>query len=472
MAYRYGNRQQLNLFPPSIEDYIGPEDPVRAYDCFVETLDFNALGIVVNEEKIGNPSYNPKAMLKLLIYGPSYGIRSSRKLERATKHNLSFIWLMAGLSPDHKTIAEFRRNNKDALKKVLRQCARLCIDLGLIEGNTLFIDGTKIRANASIKNTWTKERCREVLRTVDERIDKLLAECETADKEEENFSSLVEMNKELQNKEALKTKVEKILKELNESDKKSINAVDSDCAIMKSVQGTHSGYNAQTAVDEKHGLIVNTDICDENNDYKQFAEQVNQANEVLGKKCVNACADAGYSNTPELEKIDQQDINVIVPSTKQAAKNLSPFDNEYFQYDSKNDYYICPEGNILRYAYISRRYGRCYMNKENACRKCRHLGICTKSDRGRTICRIYDKELAQKFETKYKQPGSQVIYNLRKQKVEIPFGHMKRNLGVGAFLLRGIEGVRAEMAVLATCFNLSRMITILGVSGLMAKLTG
>ena len=146
MAYRIGNREQVMLLPPTIEDYVGEDDPVRAYDAFVEALNLEQLGIENEEVKVGNSAYDPKTMLKILVYGYSYGWRSSRKLERALHHNLSFIWLTGGMKPDHKTIAKFRRDNLAALKKVLRQCVRLCIDLKLIEGNTLFIDGSKIRA--------------------------------------------------------------------------------------------------------------------------------------------------------------------------------------------------------------------------------------------------------------------------------------------------------------------------------------
>ena len=156
MPYITGERKQTLILPTSIEDYIRPDDPVRAYDAFVDQLDFQALGIFLDPHQVGHPEFDPAAMVKLLIYGYSYGIRSSRKLERATHHNLSFIWLTGGLKPDHKTIARFRQNNKDALKNILRQCAHICIKLGLIEGNTLFVDGTKIRANASMKNTWTE----------------------------------------------------------------------------------------------------------------------------------------------------------------------------------------------------------------------------------------------------------------------------------------------------------------------------
>ncbi len=158
MAYRNGERNQMTLLPASIENYVGEGDPVRAYDAFAEALDLKGLGMELNDSKVGNPEYNPKAMLKLFIYGLSYGFRSSRKLERALHHNVSFMWLMGGLKPDHKTISEFRRKNKKALKQVLRQCARMCIEFKLIEGNTLFVDGTKIRANAGIKNSWTQQR--------------------------------------------------------------------------------------------------------------------------------------------------------------------------------------------------------------------------------------------------------------------------------------------------------------------------
>ena len=147
MAYKYGNSEQTTLFPQSVGELISEDDPVRVYDAFINALDLKKLGIHLDEYKVGNSEYDPRAMLKLLVYGYSYGFRSSRKLERAIHHNLSFIWLVGGLKPDFKTISNFRRRNKTALKKVLKLCAKMCVKLNLIEGNTLFVDGTKIRAN-------------------------------------------------------------------------------------------------------------------------------------------------------------------------------------------------------------------------------------------------------------------------------------------------------------------------------------
>jgi transposase len=474
MAYRNGNRQQMMLLPSSIEDYVSQSDPVRAYDAFVEALNFCSLGIVINRKNVGNPAYNPKSMLKLLLYGYSYGFRSSRKLERATHHNLSFIWLMGDLKPDHKTIAEFRRRNKKSLAKVLKQCARVCIDLELIEGNTLFVDGSKFRANAGVKNMWTKERCEKSLKKIEARIEDILSECERVDKQEQEDSSLVEMREELQDRKVLKSKVEKILKELEEGKKSSINTTDTECTKVKSIQGSHAGYNVQSVVDGKHGLIVNTDVISESNDRNQFAEQINQANDTLKKKCSIACADAGYDNTDELKRINDQGIKVIVPQQRHPSqKKDKSFEKENFRYNKQKDCYICPEGHILSYSTvdIDKKSKTYQITDGSLCMKCQHFNICTNSKRGRRISRLINEEVRGRLKTQYEQPESQAIYKLRQQKAELPFGHMKRNLKVNAFLMRGRDGTKAEVSLLATCFNVARMITILGIPVLIGKLT-
>ncbi len=473
MAYRYGDRKQRTLFPQSIDEYIPEDAPVRAYDVFVDSLDFNELGIELEPHKVGCPQYDPRAMLKLLIYGYSYGVRSSRKLEREGHYNLSFIWLTGGLKPDHKTIAEFRRNNKASLRKVLKQCARLCIELGLIEGNTLFVDGSKIRANGSISNSWSKDRCRKHLKNIDKRIKQILNECESADRSEKDSGSLIELGEELKGQVELKSKIKEILKTINEQECHSKNTTDPDCVKVHSRQGSHAGYNAQSVVDGKHGLIVSSDVVNENVDNHQFAKQINKANETLDKKCQTACADAGYACVDELEKIDKQGIKVIVPSHKQAVrvKKDNPFDKSHFKYDRENNCYICPAGEVLSYRRTEPERNRyVYRIKRSTCENCQHFGKCTTGKIGRKVTRLIKEDLKEKLEAQYDQPQSQKIYNLRKQKVELPFGHIKRNLNGGHFLLRGLDGVKAEMSLLSCCFNIARMITIIGVTGLIAKL--
>ena len=195
MAYIIGNRNQNELFPSAIKDYVGTEDPVRAYDAFVENLDLQEMGFVINSYKAGAHEYHPGTLLKLIVYGYSYGERSSRRLERACYHNLSFMWLVSGIKPDYRTISRFRRENKEAIKQVLKQNVKFCIELDLIEGNTLFVDGSKFRANASINNTWDEKRCEKYLEVAEKNIERILEEVEQIDKEEDSKSSLVKLEK-------------------------------------------------------------------------------------------------------------------------------------------------------------------------------------------------------------------------------------------------------------------------------------
>ena len=475
MAYRYGDRYQMNMFPQSIEDYVAKDDPVRAYDAFAGTLDLKELGIVIEADKEGNPQYDPEAMVKLLLYGCSYGIRSSRKLERACYHNISFIWMMGGLKPDHKTISEFRKNNKRALAGIIKQCARLCVKLGLIEGNTLFTDGSKIRANASINNSFTKERAERLLANIDKRIEQILTECDRTDEKERDESSHVKLSEELKDKQVLKNKIADALAELKDSHKKSINITDDECVKVKGRQGIHAGYNGQIVVDEKHGLIANSDVVSESTDINQFSSQIEQAQTVIGHPCKNACADAGYANTDNLKRIHDKDITVIVPTKSQAHDTKSgPFDKEQFRYDDTNDCYICPEGQKLHYESFeaSRKHLIYRISDVKICLACKHHGTCTKSRHGRRIRRLVNDKTKTILEQIYRTESSQQIYKLRKEKVEHPFGHMKRNLGVASFLLRGVEAVKAEMSMFSSCFNISRLITICsGVQGFVARLS-
>lgn len=472
MAYITGERNQISLMPSSIEDYVAADDPVRAYDIFVEQLYFSDLGIPLMAEHVGAPDYDPRAMLKLLVYGYSYGIRSSRKLERATHHNLSFIWLVGGLKPDHKTIARFRREHIAALKNVLKQCARLCLKLGLVEGNTLFVDGSKMRANASFKQNWTEERCEKALNGVDRRIEGILAECEAADEAEGYQDSLVRMREDLKDAQALKGKIKEVLSQLRKNSGRSLNTTDPDSQPMKSRQGSIIGYNMQTVVDDQNGLIVHADAVQDKNDRCQFNNQISAAQNNLGVRCNAACGDTGYANTDELKPLHEQGVKVIVPSQEQSQRRPSgPFDKSRFAYDRAKDCYICPQGHELPYRKTEAlQQKRVYQVAHPAiCRGCVHFGECTTAKQGRSIVRLFEEDLKKELEAQYARPDSQAIYKRRKEKSELPFGHLKHNLGTRSFLLRGLSGVQAEASLLSTAFNLARMITLLGVTGLIKR---
>ncbi len=351
------------------------------------------------------------------------------------------------------------------------------MDLNLIEGNTLFTDGSKVRANASINQTWTKEKCEKYLTKINERIDRLMEECEQADKEEDDQTSMVKLKQEIKDKEKLVKKIQEVMGQLKNSNKGSINSTDSDSVKAKGRQGTHACYNVQINTDNQHGLIVHGEAMSQNNDLNLLKDQLEKSQENLGKKPENSCADSGYNSTKDLDKIDK-DIQLIVPSKEQAQKQkgketVKPFDKEQFVYNKQADEYICPEGKRLKYQGLdNKRQSKRYQASRKDCRGCRHFGVCTSSKDGRTIDRLLQEEFRQQLEKIYDSPEGQKIYQLRKEKVEHPFGHFKRNLGVGQFMLRGKAKVDAEVSILSTCFNIARMITIIGIPELIAKLNG
>lgn len=481
MAFIMSNKQQSFLFPPIIDDYVAKNAPVRVYDAFVDALDFKELGIRLEANINGGADeYYPKDLVKLLVYGVSYGILSSRKLERACRDNVSFIWLMSGLTPDYRTIARFRADHTEAITKILKQCVRMCVAMDLIEGNVLFVDGSKFRANASINNTWTQERCKKNLEKLDEQIDYLMSEMKNNDTKEKSEESLVKIKKEIHVKEKLVEKIKTVIKKLETQNKESINSTDDESVKAKGRQGTHAAYNVQSTVDEKNGLIVNAEAVSQSNDYNQLSQQVQKAGEILGKTPQHVCADAGYSDVDDIKKIDPA-INVVVPSSHQAQEEngrspVKPFDKKNFSYDEQTDQYTCPEGKQLDFAYLDEPNKKRYQAKGAACRACPHFGDprsghCTQSPNGRRITRLVDEKFKERLEADYKRPENQAIYKLRKARVEHPFGHIKRNLGAGQFLLRGRPKVNAEISILAVCFNLTRMMTILSIPKLLGALT-
>lgn len=475
MAYKCSNRMQSTFLPPVIDDYVTSQDPVRIYDAFVDALDFRSLGISL-EPKAGADEYYPKEMLKLIIYGYSYGIRSSRKLERACHHNLSFQWLMGGEKPDYRTIARFRSKHKEAIRKLLKQCVRMCMRLELIEGNTLFVDGSKFRANASINNTWTKKKCERYLEKIDKHIDQLLKECEQVDSEEDKEESMAQLKKQIKDKEQLVNKIKGVLNNLDEAQKTSINSTDSDCVKTTGRQGKHASYNVQSTTDKKHGLIVHAEAVCQSSDLNQLASQVEKSTETLQRKPEIVASDAGYASTHDIKKISK-DVMVVVPSQKQSQKEknihpIKPFAKEEFKYDKDKDEYICPENKRLKYKGITCKepLKKGYRARREDCYQCPQFGVCTKSKSGRKIIRLADEAFKEQIEAIYASPEGQDVYKYRKEKVELPFGHMKRNLGAGQFMLRGKSKVNAEVSILSTCFNIARMITILGIPELILKL--
>jgi hypothetical protein len=245
---------------------------------------------------------------------------------------------------------------------------------------------------------------------------------------------------------------------------------------MCSIQGKHASYNVQSVVDDKNGLIVHAEVVNDATDQNQFAQQIEQAHEVLEKPCETACADAGYADTEELAKIDAQGIKVVVPSQRQALREgEKPFSKSEFTYDNDKNCYYCPKRHTLPHVSTEKKTGRSryQITNKQLCFNCQHWGQCTTSRTcGRRIVRLPNEAVREKLEAQYEETASQEIYARRKARVEHPFGHIKRNLKTDTFLLRRRDGVQSETSLLATCFNIARMITLLGgVPELIQKLT-
>jgi hypothetical protein len=241
---------------------------------------------------------------------------------------------------------------------------------------------------------------------------------------------------------------------------------------MHGRQGTHAGYNSQIVVDNQYGLIVQADVVNENNDRKQFAPQIAAAAETTGHKPAVAGADCGYYSGKELEKMAAVAEQVLVPARGQVHPSpAQPFSKSCFTYLAAENVYVCPAGHHLTYRRTyEKRACREYQLDARTCAACPHYQQCTRGHNGRRLIRYWNEDLRDRLRQQYEEPAHQAIYARRKQTAELPFGHLKRNLGVDSFLLRGLAGVRAEMSLLASCFNVTRLIGLFGVRGLIERL--
>jgi transposase len=482
MAYKVGDRMQQTFLPNSIEDYVAQNDPVRVYDAFVDALDFQQLKIPLESIQSGADTYYPKQMVKLLIYGYSYGFRSSRKLARACQHNLSFMWLLGGLTPAYRTIARFRDKYKEQIKNILKQSVRMCLKLDLIDGNSLFIDSSVFKANASLHKTYDHDRCDKALNKINEHIDQLVEEIQRLDTQEQDQEPLTELKEELTDQNKRKEKIQEIVKELNQRQEHCTkeqtpfyNTTDPECAKIHKSNKTTAGYAVQMAVDGKYGLIVHAESTDIPNDAGQLNNQIQESKNTLNKSPDTVTTDNGYYSLPDLSQVDDK-ITVVIPTQKQVLKERkkdqpAPFDKEQFVYDNKSDQYICPEGHRFnRVGFDKHKQQFAYRTKKKNCLFCRHFGQCTQSPKGRTIKRSLHENLKERLEQIYESAQGQNIYAQRKQRAELPFGHMKHNLSANEFLLKGKSGTNAETSLLSTAFNITRMISIIGVTKLILNL--
>ena len=470
----YSNKEML-LFPASIGDYLPKDHLAWIIDEVVEQLDLNCLYKKVSS--VGNPSYHPKMMLKILFYGYATSAFSSRKIAKGLESDVAFIFLSGMQKPDFRTISDFRKNNADELPKLFIQIVRLCHKLGLVGLGHISLDSTVIKANANRKKFRDKEELAEEEHLIRKRMQELLNTAQVIDDEEDKIFGADrrgdELPEELRDPKVRLEKIREAKKKLEEESLKEINLTDSDATFQK--HNSHlirPGYRAEIAVDEKEQIIVACDCINEANDTRQLVplleEVTSNLPEASTQESIVVTADSNYSSIDGLTKLEAKKyIDAYIPDAKyQAQKNGnltdedSPFHKKHFVYNPEKDAYVCPNGKELTFK--RRKFDKGGSSPAsvygcNDCRSCKYFGICTKSRTGREI-RAYDNiELLYEMRKKLDTADGKAIYKRRQAIVEPVFANIKHNLRFREFLLRGLKKVKAEFTLMAIVHNIQKI---------------
>lgn len=470
--YKKGiDRQQAFLLPPRLDEYVAEDNPVRAIDAYVDSLDLEELGFknTAGELTPGQPAFPPARLLKLYLYGYLHRIRSSRRLEAECQRNLEVIWLVQGLRPGYKTIADFRKDNLAALKAVNRDFVQVCKELDLFGGELVGIDGSFFRGNVAKGSIFTVERLQRALKYVEQDIAKYLKELDEADQQDgEPVPTDPQLIEKLARLRERQTKRTQQLQQLEGSGEKQIAEVDADARLLsKKGHGTLAGYNVQAAVDEKHKLIVTGEVTQDGNDEQQLAPMSQAAKAELGVEQLITVQDMGYFNAMQIQDCQENGITPYVPEPDKQAqvRNQGRFPRDAFTYDAQANAYLCPAGEKLRYHGIIRKGEKTnwsYRSSPSVCASCGLKARCLPAKNPyRTVTRWEHEEILEAHRERMKAEGAEKMRK-RAELCEHPFGTLKLWLGWTHFLLRGLEKVRAEFSLLMLSYNFRRVLTILG----------
>jgi transposase len=398
-------RNQVILFPESVEDYITEENPVRFIDAFVASLDLAELGFNrAAPGETGRPAYDPADMLRLYLYGYLNRVRSSRMLEREARVNLEVIWLLGKLAPDFKTVADFRCDNLAAIKAVCREFTLLCRKLELFGGELVAIDGSKFKAVNNRRRNFNEARLTKAIKALEEKIDGYLDSLDEADAADteppEPTPSAAELRAKIKTLQQRKAKYQALKQDLQESGEKQVSLTDPDARSMVMHHGsTEVGYNVQTVVDEQHQLIVEHEVTNDPTDHAHLAEMALRAKETLGVKQLEIVADMGYYDGAEVKQCAEAGITTYIPKPITSVnQKRGLFTKQDFVYDEAKDCYRCPQGEELTYRYESfelNRQIRYYATPK--CLGCPLKAKCTTNKRGRRISRWVDEKLLEEM---------------------------------------------------------------------------
>lgn len=472
MGYIKGEaRTQSTLFPVSFDELIGEHSAIRVIDAFVEGLDTRQLGFgKAVAAATGRPPYDPKDLLKLYVYGYSNHVRSSRRLEREAKRNVEVMWLLNRLTPDFKTIAEFRRLNPEAIVGACRSFVTFCREQGLYGGERVAIDGSKFEAVASRKQVWTPERLARVLTAIDRNIHDYLAKLDEHDEKGETQldASAPDIKQVLAILSERKDALQALSKQLEESGEKQRVVTEPEAKLMRMARGHHKvAYNVQTAVDDRHHLIVDFNVTDEGNDHTQLEPMACAAKATLQVDTLTVVADTGYQNGKQAQHCEDAGVTPVVRMQNIVnPRGEGLYTRADFTYDPTADTYLCPAGQTLARTRTDHRQER-YLYSTKACSSCPLVAKCTKG-KMRTLTRgFYAAALERMNQRAEDQPE---LMRLRSALVEHPFGTMKHFMDNRRFLVRGKVKAGAEMALCVLSYNMKRAMRVLGAPSLIQAL--
>ena len=469
------DRGQGSLFPQCLDDWIGEDNPIRVIDVFVEELNLGALGFSgVDPKATGRPSYHSSCLLKLYIYGYLNRVQSSRRLEREAGRNVEVMWLTRRLSPDHKTIADFRKNNGRAIRQVCARFVALCRTMGLLTQASVAIDGSKFKAVNNRDKNFTRAKMERRMAQIEESVARYLQQLDSADRQEPSEALKTKTSR-------LKEKIEKLKGEMQRLETlkvqmlatpdQQISLTDPDARSM-ATSGRGSGvvgYNVQTAVDTKHHLIVTHEVTNVGTDRSQLASMATEAKATLEADSLDVVADRGYFNSAEILACEQKGITVTLPKPMTSgAKSEGRFGKQDFRYVAAEDVYICPAGKRLTYHFTNEEHGLVlHRYWTNACQSCLIKHSCTTS-KERRITRWEHEQLLEAVQRRLDEHPEKM--RQRRETVEHPFGTIKARMGATHFLMKTLPRVATEMALHVLAYNLTRVMNIMGPGRLIAAM--
>lgn len=482
-------RRQKILFPDSLDEYVTEDNPVRFLDAFVDSLDLGRLGFTHAEPpETGRPPYRPSDLLKLYLYGYLNKVRSSRRLERECQRNLEVIWLVRKLTPDFKTIADFRRDNVDCIHPLFQALVKFCKELELLDDDRVAIDGSKFLAVNSKDRHFDRDKLRDRMKRIEEKVDRYLRELDENDAKEEGEvlfpSRVANLKEKIAKLKERQAKYQSYQARMDRTGEVEISLTDPESRMMRCNDRLDLAYNGEIAVEAKNKLIVAYDVTTDVADNHQLVPMARQAREALGVDHLRAIADRGYFDGEQVSRCAENGITPYVPEPERSKgmgdrEGISPeFYSNKFVYDPPSDTVLCPAGHrmVLRSesvhrwrqrpeGMVIRRYAT------DRCRSCPHfMTQCTRNPRGRWIRRTEYSDVVEALRARMSSPEGREIFELRKSTVEHPFGTMKRGFDQGYLLLKGLRKVTGELGLTMVAYNLRRILGLVGTRGLMDQL--